>query len=161
MKLVYWPSPVLKQVSQPVKAMVQSMIDEMYTLMKAHEGVGLSAIQVGFPLRFFILDVGAGLEVFTNPVIEKLEGVPRPVKEGCLSIPGFYDKVVRYPQVTVSYDDGGFQRQSSTYDGLRAQVIQHESEHLDGKLFIDRLTNAKRSTIMGNIQALKRAGRLK
>lgn len=161
LKLVYWPSPVLKQVSEPIKVHVQSTLDEMYQVMKAHYGVGLSAIQVGLPFRFFILDVGSGLEVFTNPVIESLHGDLVSMDEGCLSLPGITERVKRYTKVTISYDDGQWKRQTSTYDGLRAHIIQHETEHLDGKLFTDRLTNAQRSRIMGAVMALRRAGKLK
>lgn len=161
MKLIYWPNPILKQVSEPTKVQIQSVFDDMYAIMKAHNGVGLSAIQVGLPMRFFILDVGAGMEVFVNPKIESTSGELIPMREGCLSLPGWYEDVKRYPQVTVSYDDGEWKRQSSTYDGLRAHAVQHEMEHLDGKMFVDRLTGAKRSQIMGMMQKLLRQGKLK
>lgn len=156
LKLVYWPSGILKKVSEPCAAPpAKELVDEMHALMVKHGGLGLSAIQVGLPMRFFL----AKDRVFVNPEVTCV-GPRYMAKEGCLSVPGFTELVNRSHVCQVVHGIGD-QRTSEAFDGLMAQIIQHEAEHLDGKLFVDKLTSAKRSQIMGLIQALKRTGKLK
>ena len=158
-KLVYWPSPILKKVSEPLTAAPDpELVAGMRAVMRGHNGAGLSAVQVGVLQRVLL----AGERVFVNPVI-----VPRADEkvnrtEGCLSVPGFYEYVLRHQHTFVTYRDEKFElHENERFDGHMAHVLQHEIEHLDGKMYLDRLTSARRSQILGNMQALRRAGRLK
>jgi peptide deformylase len=146
----------------------EAVLDEMRAIMSAHGGIGLSAIQVGIAQRFFIVDKELAdqnmiMDVLINPKIEAFIGDPELMNEGCLSIPGFFEDVRRYPQVSVSYDydQKNAVRNQETFSGKLAHVIQHEYDHLDGRLFVDGLSAAKRSAILGNIQVLRRSGKLK
>lgn len=165
MKLVYWPAGILRKVSEPVgpdEALDQQLITGMKVIMKAHKGAGLSAVQVGVLKRVVVVDAASlGPSIFVNPVINAYLGGRGPKREGCLSVPGFYEDILRYPEIDVSYQDENMQPQQARFHGFIAHVLQHELEHLDGKLYLDHLTPARRSAIMGNMQALKKAGKLK
>lgn len=158
-KLVYWPAGILKRVSEPLTAAPDpQLIADMKKTMTAHNGAGLSAIQIGVAQRIFLV----GEKVFVNPVFISKSDEKVLRHEGCLSVPGFFENVLRHQHVFVSYRDENFElHENERFDGLQAHVLQHESEHLDGKLFLDYLPSARKSQIMGNIQAMKRAGKLK
>lgn len=148
MTILTWPNEKLSKLSRIVSQEeipgpeCQGMIDEMFALMYAYEGVGLAAVQVGVPVQVFIADVGpSGQFVFINPQILELSGDISLRTEGCLSFPGFYEKVKRFPSVTVkALDRNGKEfvlNTNSLSDSnearlLLAQVIQHEWEHLQG-----------------------------
>jgi peptide deformylase len=103
MKIIMWPNPALSVPSAPVKDNPSDeVISDMYALMKAAGGVGLSAIQVGIPEQFFILDIGEGLEIYINPDFDNAEGSHQ-VIEGCLSTPGMFQTVNRYKTVQAHY----------------------------------------------------------
>lgn len=163
MKLIYWPAAVLKKVSEPLtEAPSPETISEMKSLMKAHHGAGLSAIQVGLPIRLVVVDWPLGPTVFVNPVITEFKKPFSPKREGCLSVPGFFEEIPRADEVVVTYRDEKFElHENVTFSGFLAHVLQHELEHLDGKLYLDHLSAAKRSAIMGNMMALRRAGKLR
>lgn len=165
MKLIYWPAGILKQVSEPVgpdEALDQQLVADMKAVMKAHNGAGLSAVQVGVLKRIVVVDSASlGPSVFVNPKIVSHHGDKIPMREGCLSVPGFYEDILRFPEVVVAYQDEAMQAKEERFHGFIAHVLQHELEHLDGKLYLDHLTAARRSAIMGNMQALRRAGKLK
>lgn len=105
--------------------------------MYKHKGVGLSAIQIGIPLRLIVADVKEGKEIYINPKIERLGGTKKLMSEGCLSFPGRYENVMRSNKVTISYQDVDGNKKSLNASGLRAQMLQHEIEHLDGILLGD------------------------
>jgi len=112
------------------------------------QGIGLAANQVDLPLQFFIVNTagkpGEGEElVFINPVLSKSKGSEE-AEEGCLSIPGLYGKVIRPKQISLTAYDLHGREVSATLDGLIARVIQHEFDHLQGVLFIDRMSEAAR-----------------
>ena len=142
---------------------LQRLIDDMIETMYAAPGVGLAATQLGVPLRVFVVDISIGRErdgliVMVNPGFVEREGMQLE-EEGCLSVPGFNATVVR-PQRTVlkGLDRHGDEH---TVEGkaLLARAFQHEMDHLDGVLFIDRLRGIKRDLIVRRIQKLKRNGR--
>jgi peptide deformylase len=142
---------------------LQRLIDDMIETMYAAPGVGLAATQLGVPLRVFVVDISVGRErdgliVMVNPGFVEREGMQLE-EEGCLSVPGFNATVVR-PQRTVlrGLDRHGVEQ---TVEGktLLARAFQHEMDHLDGVLFIDRLRGIKRDLIVRRIQKLKRNGR--
>jgi peptide deformylase len=142
---------------------VQRLVDDMIETMYAAPGVGLAATQIGVPQRVFVVDISVGrsrpdLIVMINPVLLECEGMQLE-EEGCLSVPGFNATVVRPARTVVrGLDRDGTER---TIDGreLLARAFQHEIDHLDGTVFIDRLRGIKKDLIVRKIQKLKRSGR--
>jgi peptide deformylase len=142
---------------------LQQLIDDMIETMYAAPGVGLAATQVGVPARVFVVDLSVGrkasdLIVIVNPSFAEREGTQLE-EEGCLSAPGFNATVIRPRRVLVK----GFARDGSalTIEGndLLARAFQHEMDHLDGVVFIDRLRGIKREMIVRKIQKLKKTGK--
>jgi peptide deformylase len=141
---------------------IERLIDDMIETMYAAPGIGLAATQVGVPLRVFVIDLSAGrdandLIVMVNPVFLEREGTQFE-EEGCLSAPGFNATVVRPKRVVVK----GLTREGveQTIEGqdLLARAFQHEMDHLDGVVFIDRLRGIKREMIVRRIQKMKKTG---
>ncbi len=157
---------VLQQQARPVDALtpeIDRLIDDMIDTMYAAPGVGLAAPQVGVPLRIFVVDVSVGrdpggLLVFINPELVERDGMQLE-EEGCLSVPGFNATVVRPSRVVVKGRDRHWQEQVHEGTGLLARAFQHEMDHLDGQLFVDRLRGLKRDLIVRRIRKLTRAGR--
>lgn len=146
LKIIHYPHPTLRHRSKPVRrvdAKLKSMISEMFDLMYEASGIGLAANQVDLPLRFFVCNLagerGEGEElVFINPVISRPKGNEER-EEGCLSLPGVCAPVKRPASVhfeAYGLDGTAFQAE---LDGMMARVVQHEVDHLDGVMFIDRL----------------------
>ncbi len=142
---------------------VQRLVDDLIETMYAAPGVGLAATQIGVPLRVFVVDASLGrraqdLIVMMNPVFVEREGMQLE-DEGCLSVPGFNATVVRPARAVVR----GLDRTGTQYTvegrDLLARAFQHEMDHLDGTVFIDRLRGIKKDLIVRRIQKLKRAGR--
>lgn len=163
MKILLWPHPKLKEVSMPVVLPPDpAFLAEMFAVMKSAGGVGLSAIQVGVTSCLFVTTAGGSPRVFVNPawyVPAMMESKDRvPMNEGCLSTPGQYAPVLRYPTVVVRYQDEKLETQDLLATGLLAQCVQHECEHLAGDMFTDHLKPADRSRIMGAMMKLKRSG---
>jgi peptide deformylase len=134
--------PVLRQkakrVSQIDRAM-QKLIDDMIETMKAAPGVGLAAPQVGVPLRLAVIEVDDTITVMVNPEIVKMSGDIE-LDEGCLSVPGFWGRLSRAERVSVkALDRNGKELRIRDAEGLFAQALQHEINHLDGQLYIDRM----------------------
>ncbi len=147
MQIVQYGHPVLRWKSKPIQSIneeLRSTVREMFELMYSAKGIGLAANQVGLPLRFFVVNVTADPEqqdeefVFINPRIRRRKGATTG-EEGCLSLPGLYANIERSEEIVVeAYDlEGeGFEME---LDELPARVVQHETDHLDGVLFVDRL----------------------
>ena len=141
---------------------LQRLIDDMIETMYAAPGVGLAATQVGVPLRVFVVDVSVGrdrnaLIVMVNPSFVEREGMQLE-DEGCLSVPGFNATVARPQRVVVRGLDRHGQDQTREGTGLLARAFQHEIDHLDGMLFVNRLRGIKRDLIVRKIRKLSRAG---
>jgi peptide deformylase len=163
-KLVYWPADVLKKVSSPLIAAPElDLVSTMQNTMKAHQGAGLSAVQIGVPVRLIVVDSAAlGPGVFVNPVLLSASREGGHKNEGCLSVPGFFESIWRHDNIRVTYRDEKFElHENVEFQGFIAQVLQHEMEHLDGKMYLDHLSKARRSAILGNMQKLRRAGKLR
>ncbi len=154
MHVITYPHPTLRRVSKPVRrvdAELKEIVRRMFALMYEHQGIGLAANQVDLPLRIFIMNLkakaGEGEElVFINPVISRHKGSEE-AEEGCLSIPGVYGDVIRPKQVRVEafgIDGSPIELELS---GLAARCVQHETDHLDGVLFIDRMSESGRADI--------------
>ncbi|MCY4077917.1 MAG: peptide deformylase [Acidobacteria bacterium] len=146
-----------------ITADLQSLIDDMIETMYAAPGVGLAAPQVGVPLRVFVADPSVGrnpdgLVVLVNPVVVEEEGV-QSEEEGCLSVPGFAAKVRRPSRLVVRGLDRDGEPHEVEGTGLLARALQHELDHLDGSLFLDRLRGLQRELIVRRIHKLQRAGK--
>jgi peptide deformylase len=142
---------------------IELLIDDMIQTMYAAPGIGLAAPQVGVPLRIFVVDLSLGrdpqgLVVMINPEFVERSGMQLE-EEGCLSVPGFNATVVRPERAVVKgLDRSGAERQHEG-TGLLARAFQHEMDHLDGTLFVDRLRGIKRDLIVRKIKKLTRAGK--
>jgi peptide deformylase len=160
LEIIHYPHPTLRHVSKPLKrvdAELRAMIAEMFELMYEHEGIGLAANQVDLPYRVFVCNIEGDPKakdaecVFINPVIIKGSG-QHEREEGCLSIPGVYAPVVRKEKITVQAYNLAGEEISGELDGLSARVVQHETDHLDGRLFIDRITPTQLADISGELE---------
>ena len=152
--------------AHPVDAItrdIDRLVDDMIETMYAAPGVGLAAPQIGVSLRMFVVDISvgrdpSGLLVMINPEVVEQDGMQLE-DEGCLSVPGFNATVVRPSRIVINALDrtGAEHRREGT--GLLARAFQHEMDHLDGQLFVDRLRGIKRDLIVRRIRKLTRAGR--
>jgi peptide deformylase len=157
---------LLHDRARPVEAITQEidrLIGDMIETMYAAPGVGLAAPQVGVPLRIFVIDLSvgrdpSGLIVMVNPEFVERDGIQLE-EEGCLSVPGFNATVVRPSRATVKGLDRAGNEQQREGVGLLARAFQHEIDHLDGTLFVDRLRGIKRDLIVRRIKKLTRAGK--
>jgi len=156
----------LQRKASPVEeidAEVLKLVDDMIETMYAAPGVGLAATQVGVALRIFVVDISLGrspadLLVMINPTFVERDGMQLE-EEGCLSVPGFNATVVRPARAVVrALDRNGNERTIEGKD-LLARAFQHEMDHLDGTVFVDRLRGIKKDLIVRKINKLKRAGR--
>jgi len=142
---------------------IDRLVDDMIETMYAAPGIGLAAPQVGVPLRIFVVDVSIGrdpsaLVVMINPEFVDRDGMQLE-EEGCLSVPGFNATVVRPSRVVVKGLDRMGQSVEREGTGLLARAFQHEMDHLDGTLFVDKLRGIKRDLIVRKIRKLTRAGK--
>lgn len=170
--IVKLPDPILRQPAEPVErvddALLQTLDDMLETMYEA-PGVGLAANQVGITRRFLVVDAGndsdEGADEETakrnpicliNPEIVSLGTVTRVYEEGCLSLPDVRVEVERPTEITVRYIDRDGHPRELDADGLLATVIQHEVDHLDGKLIIDYLSSLKRNMIVRRFKKLAR-----
>ena len=157
---------VLHQAAAPVDAItpeIQQLIDDMIQTMYAAPGIGLAATQVGVGLRIFVADISVGrnpsdLLTFVNPEILERDGMQLE-EEGCLSVPGFNATVARPQRVVLKGLDRDGHERSVEGVGLLARCFQHEMDHLDGTVFVDRLRGLQKDLIVRKIRKLSRAGR--
>ncbi len=180
LRLQVYPAEVLRQKAEPVDATddVRAVGRRMIEIMHESEGIGLAAPQVGLAWRLFVTDVrpredddevSADVDppsaerepcVYINPVIERTSGPPEIREEGCLSLPGLHGDVIRPPTVTLSYRDLEGRPCTRTATGLLARCWQHELDHLDGVLIIDRMTQMSRTKVRAQLKTLEQqAGR--
>ena len=138
--------PVLKQVAEPVEFVnkkMRTLIEDMAETMYKTDGVGLAAPQIGVSQRIIVLDDGNGLLELINPEITHKEGSQIGL-EGCLSVPGYYGDVERFDKITVKAIDKHNKKVTIKAEGFLARILQHEIDHLDGHLFIDKADNLQR-----------------
>jgi peptide deformylase len=160
--ILEFPDPRLRTVAKPVtqfddrlRQLAQDMLETMY----AAPGIGLAATQVDHHIRMLVLDVSEEQnepKVLINPSFERVSDDTKPYDEGCLSVPGFYETVERVDQIKVHAQDLEGQPISFVADGLLSVCIQHEIDHLDGKLFVDYISNLKRQRIKAKLEKLHR-----
>lgn len=146
--IVAYGDPVLKKVCEPIDntyANLDELIVNMWETMYNASGVGLAAPQIGLPIRLFVIDIHADEDepafkkVFINAQILEEEGEPWAFNEGCLSIPDIREDVMRKPRVRLKYQDETFAEHEAWFDGFPARVIQHEYDHIEGRLFTEKL----------------------
>ena len=147
--------PILRLLAAPVAAVtpeIKTLIKDMAETMWHQVGIGLAAPQIGVSLRIFVMDDGKrGARAIVNPVVTERGGVVKE-EEGCLSLPGIFADVERSKSLRIEGLDGEGQPISFEAQGLQAKIIQHELDHLDGVLFIDRLPPVTRDRIKKKIQ---------
>ena len=155
--ILEYPDPRLRQKAVPVTDVddaLRQLIDDMLETMYAAKGIGLAATQVDVHKRLIVMDVSEGRDqpmVFVNPELLKAEG-SGPGEEGCLSVPGIYDKLSRATHICVRALDRHGQSFDLQAEGLLAVCIQHEMDHLEGKLFVDYLSELKRQLIRRRLE---------
>ncbi len=144
LNLLILPNQVLREKAEPVLKIdseVKKLVQEMKKIMKKHNGLGLAGNQVGVKKRIFVMEVEGKSYVCINPRIVKKRGKERLMEEGCLSIPNKWGEVLRSEEVILKYQNLWGKEKTLKAKGLLAQVIQHEMDHLEGILFIDKAKN--------------------
>jgi peptide deformylase len=160
--IVMYGDPVLRQKAKDIEpgADLKQLIEDMFETMHGASGIGLAAPQIGKSMRLFIVD-GTVLEdepdmadfkkVFINPQMVEELGTPWEFEEGCLSIPNIREKVSRKSDLRIRYYDENWEVREETYDGMKARIIQHEYDHIEGKMFVDYLTPLKKRLLKGKL----------
>jgi peptide deformylase len=162
LSIIPHPHPTLRVRSKPIKrvdAQLRNLVDQMLDLMYEENGVGLAANQVGLPIRLFVANPsgerGDGEElILLNPELQMPKG-NETQQEGCLSLPDLYGQVKRPKSIRLSAYDLKGNSIERTVDGFLARVLQHENDHLDGVLFIDRMTDEGRRELIDDIDELE------
>lgn len=159
--ILHYPDPRLRQVAKPVAAVddeVRRLVDDMAETMYAAPGIGLAAVQVNVALRVVVIDVSEthrALQVFINPEIFERDG-KQVFEEGCLSVPGIFDEVERAQHIRLRALDRDGKPFEMDAEGILATCIQHEIDHLDGKVFVDYLSRLKQSRIRKKLEKQER-----
>lgn len=158
LNILEFPDPKLRTKARPVTefdASIKQLVADMFETMYAAPGVGLAATQVDVHQRVIVIDVSEEQNeplVFINPEVEVLDEVLHDYDEGCLSVPGFYETVTRPEHIRVVAQDAEGKSFEMQPEGLLAVCIQHEIDHLDGKLFVDYLSSLKRQRIRKKLE---------
>ena len=162
--IIAYGDPVLKKKASEIGKdypALQELIDNMIETMHHSNGVGLAAPQVGLSIRLFVADGSPfdeeeeGLkdfrQVFINPLISKEKGDPWKFNEGCLSIPGIREDILRKEELSIEYYDAQWKFHKETYSGIAARIIQHEYDHIEGVLFVDRISPLRRRLLKNRL----------
>lgn len=156
---------VAKEIPEDFENLDQ-LIEDMFETMHASDGVGLAAPQVGKSLRIFVVDTSPMADsgehpelsgfrkVFINPIIIEEWGDPWSFEEGCLSLPNIREEVTRPDHVRIEYYDENWNLKEEVYDGIRARVIQHEYDHLEGRLFVDLINPIRRKLLSTRLNSI-------
>lgn len=167
--IVAYGDPVLRKETEEIDANypdLKQLIADMFETMYHSKGVGLAAPQIGLPIRLFIVDAAGFNEdgeapelegfkrVFINPIIIEEKGKEWKFEEGCLSIPGIGEEVARKPELTIEYYNENFELVEEKLDGLGARVVQHEYDHIEGILFIDKINPLRKQLIKSRLNAI-------
>jgi len=162
LEILEYPDPRLRTIAKPVNEVneqIRTLIDDMFETMYDAPGIGLAATQVNHHIQLIVMDLSEDRSeprVFINPEITILEGEPEKMQEGCLSVPGFYEDVERIEHVLIKALDRNGDAFELEATGLLAVCIQHEMDHLNGKLFIDYLSALKRNRIKKKLEKVHR-----
>jgi peptide deformylase len=165
--IVMYGDPVLRQRARNIEpgTDIKQLVDDMYETLDAANGIGLAAPQIGKSVRLFIVD-GTGLEdepgmqdfkkVFVNAEMVEEVGAPWEFEEGCLSIPNIREKISRKGQLRIRYFDENWNALEEAFDGMKARIIQHEYDHIEGKMFVDYLTPLKKRLLKGKLSDISK-----
>lgn len=157
LEILEFPDPRLRTLAAPVEQVddaLRALIDDMFETMYAAPGIGLAATQVNVHKRLLVIDISDEKNqpmVFINPEFEPISG-EQEYNEGCLSVPGYYDNVTRHDRIRVRALDRMGKPFELEADGLLSVCIQHEMDHLDGKLFVDYLSRLKRDRVKTKLE---------
>jgi peptide deformylase len=167
--IVIYGHPVLRKIASdidPDYPDLQKLIDDLFETMYFSEGIGLAAPQIGKSVRIFVIDgkpyeedepeLANFKKVFINARIKEKSGEPIPMNEGCLSIPGLREEVLRPSHIRITYFDENWNACDEVYEGYKARIIQHEYDHLDGILFTDKTSLLRRRLIKGKLTAISK-----
>jgi peptide deformylase len=167
--IVPYGDPVLRKVAKPIKLGSIDLIklsEDMFETMYGAHGVGLAAPQIGLSIRLFVIDATSFGEdepalidfkkVFINAEILEENGEKWSFNEGCLSIPDIREDIDRKQNVTISYFDENWQEHEETFSGLAARIIQHEYDHIDGKLFVDKLSPLRKAMLNNRLTSISK-----
>lgn len=164
--IVAYGDPVLRKICEEITEEypdLQKLINNMFDTMYAASGVGLAAPQIGLPVRLFIVDSGENEDgtpgykrVFINAHILEEKGEPWAFTEGCLSIPEIREDVMRKPIVVVEYYDENWELHEEELTGLPARIVQHEYDHIEGKLFTDSLSLLRKRMLKSKLESISK-----
>ena len=161
--ILVFPDPRLREVAKEIKVFdekLKTLSEDLLETMYEFNGIGLAATQIGVSKRILVLDISEEKnepQVFINPKIKILEGEETAgYEEGCLSVPSFYEEVIRPVNVEITFNDLGGNEKRIKPTGLLSVVVQHETDHLDGKLMVDYISSTKRERIRSKLLKLKK-----
>jgi len=165
--IVAYGDPILKKIATDIDKdypELQKLISDMFDTMYYANGVGLAAPQIGLPIRLFIVDISEDEEdgtpgykkVFINAKILEETGEAWLFNEGCLSIPDIRENVSRKPNIKITYLDENFVEHTDDVDGMPARVIQHEYDHIEGKLFTDKISVLRKTMLKSKLDAISK-----
>ncbi len=161
LNILQFPDPRLRTRAKPVEVFddnLKTLVKDMFETMYEAPGIGLAATQVDVHKRLLVMDISEDKDkplVFINPQILQAEGEEE-MDEGCLSVPGYYETVSRAEKIRVRAQDENGEEFELDADGLEAVCIQHEMDHLEGKLFVDYISSLKRDRIRKKLEKLKK-----
>lgn len=158
--LVLYPQPVLREIGKPIEEItpeLEQLFEDMTEAMYVYDGVGLAAPQIGESLQLAIIDVGEGPIVLVNPVITEQSEKTERVEEGCLSLPDIRVDVNRPAKCVVEGLNEKGEKVEYRADGLFARALQHEIDHLNGKLIIDHASSIQRALLRSKLKKLEKA----
>ncbi len=164
LKIIIAPDPRLLEVSKPVTVInneVKNLLEDMLETMYKSNGIGLAAPQVGVLKRLVVMDCSDQNTKkkpikFVNPEILNLSSEKSEFEEGCLSLPTQYSKVERPSNIEVKYEDENGKKIKKNFSGIEATCLQHEIDHLDGKLFVDHISKLKKNRIIKKLEKIKK-----
>lgn len=167
--VIAYGDPVLKRKATEIPKdypSLSNLINDMFDTMYGAHGVGLAAPQIGLSIRLFVVDgspfdededeLKGFKKVFINPVITEESGEKWDFNEGCLSIPDIREDISRKPSITISYYDGNWVKHEEKYTGLAARIIQHEYDHVEGKLFTDKLSPLRKTMLKNKLDSISK-----
>ena len=153
-EVITYPNPILRKKSEVVEEIngdLKQLVEDMAETMYGSHGIGLAAVQIGILKRVIVVNVGEGLVVVVNPVIDEAAGETR-MEEGCLCLPGVMVEVTRHESITVSGLNEMGQEVTLHANGLLARALQHEIDHLEGTLIVDKVSSIKRELLTSSLR---------
>ena len=165
--IIMYGNPVLRKKAKDIEkgSDIRELVQDMFETMNAAHGIGLAAPQIGKSVRLFVVD-GTSVEdepelagfkkTFVNAEIIDQQGEEWPFEEGCLSIPNIREEIFRKQKLWIRYYDENWNQHEEEYSGMKARIIQHEYDHIEGKLFIDYLTPLKKRMLKGKLSDISK-----